>query len=329
MEEHPKPKKDREPRFKWWLCTWNNPPEDWRGALDKLQADYAIGQLEKGKNGTIHIQFTLYFRNSITGERFKKLPFWHAGKPANAGRDLSAYTSKSDTRIDGPYEMGSKPSLPGDANALLDACFELAKEGRFDEIPGHIKLKYWTQLSKIRDHYDEAPFRDTAKNLWLYGPSDHGKTYWVEHHPKYQGAYQKNNSKWWPGYRGQETVVFNDVGPTSAYFISEFKVLVDTGRVWVESKGTNIPLKASKFVVTSNYSMDDFLRLAGLEMERGAANKRFFEMYKFHYAYPKTGIPIVDGGTSKTVVYNYPGDRRVELPASEYLNFVERKFYNQ
>lgn len=330
--EAPKPKKDPpkampEKRYKWWLCTWNNPPEDWRGALDSFKADFAIGQLEKGANGTIHIQFTLYFRHSITGARFSGMPFWHAGKPAAAGADISSYTSKSDTRIDGPYQVGTKPSTPGSANEELCAAFELAKEGRIEEIEGHIKLRYWSTLQKIESHYMEAPFRPACKGYWYFGPSNHGKTRYVEDHPNFKGAYPKNTDSYWDGYRDQKIVVFNDVHPTDRYFRSNVKSIVDHGRIIIPIKGASRALKATTFVVTSNYSLEEFAKRAGMVSDLPALEKRFLEIYKLHWAYPRTGIPILDAPPPQDS--RHSGSNNDLKPSDQYLfdldYFLSRK----
>lgn len=49
-----------------WLCTLNNPGEDYKDYLEKWhttgKARYVIGQLEKGTEGTVHLQYFLNFQ---------------------------------------------------------------------------------------------------------------------------------------------------------------------------------------------------------------------------------------------------------------------------
>lgn len=49
-----------------WLCTLNNPEVDTREYLEKWhtqgKANYVCGQLEKGEEGTVHIQYFVNFK---------------------------------------------------------------------------------------------------------------------------------------------------------------------------------------------------------------------------------------------------------------------------
>lgn len=39
----------------WFFGTYNNPPDDWRGTIEKMEPNYAMAQLEQGEAGTKHI----------------------------------------------------------------------------------------------------------------------------------------------------------------------------------------------------------------------------------------------------------------------------------
>lgn len=74
------------------------------------KAVYAVGQLEKGEEGTVHIQFYLNFKKpGITIAGLKKhCPLAHFEQVrVNNGADK--YCMKEDTRLEGPYEFGVKP----------------------------------------------------------------------------------------------------------------------------------------------------------------------------------------------------------------------------
>lgn len=61
-----------------WLLTLNNPGEDktTQEYLDHihvtLKARYTVGQLEKGEEGTPHIQFFMNFEQSVRAAVFKR-----------------------------------------------------------------------------------------------------------------------------------------------------------------------------------------------------------------------------------------------------------------
>lgn len=59
------------------------------------------------------------------------------------------YCLKEDTRVDGPWEFGVKP-VKRNSKADWDRVYELAKSGRFDDIPADIKVKHYANLQKIR-----------------------------------------------------------------------------------------------------------------------------------------------------------------------------------
>jgi len=96
-----------------WLCTLNNPtvtPQDYLEAwFTKAKATYVCGQLEKGKEGTPHIQFFLNFKTQARLAKLKK----HCSKAhfevVKINNGAHNYCMKEDTRVEGPWEFGIKP----------------------------------------------------------------------------------------------------------------------------------------------------------------------------------------------------------------------------
>lgn len=97
-----------------WLGTLNNPTEVPHEFLERiytgLKAKYVCGQFEKGEEGTPHIQFFVNIQKP--GCRISALqklcPKGHFEKvKVNNGAD--DYCLKEDTRVEGPWEFGSKP----------------------------------------------------------------------------------------------------------------------------------------------------------------------------------------------------------------------------
>lgn len=96
-----------------YLLTRNNPDVATEEYLERIHritgAVYTVGQLEKGKEGTPHIQFFMNFKNQqkVGGiTKFDKQI--HAEKViVNNGADI--YCMKEDTRLEGPFEFGIKP----------------------------------------------------------------------------------------------------------------------------------------------------------------------------------------------------------------------------
>lgn len=97
-----------------WLCTRNNPEVSCQEYLEafynKAKAHYVCGQLEKGEEGTVYIQFFVNFKKP--GQRCSYLS--NVDKKAhyekvkvNNGADT--YCMKEDTRVEGPFEFGTRP----------------------------------------------------------------------------------------------------------------------------------------------------------------------------------------------------------------------------
>jgi len=86
--------------------------------------------------------------------------------------------------------------------------------------------------------------------LWIYGKPGLGKSRVA--HNLFQNAYWKNGNKWWDGYRGEPTVVLDDLN-TPALF-SFLQRWADRYKVIGEVKGSSIGLTYKQFVVTSNFT---------------------------------------------------------------------------
>lgn len=112
--------------------------------------------------------------------------------------------------------------------------------------------------------------------LWIYGAAGVGKTKAVA--DQYPAAYRKPLSKWWDGYRGQETIVLDDVDPGSAEWLRRFlKIWGDRYSFGAESKGGSTVIRPLKFIVTSQYSIEEMYTD---EPTREALNRRYIVIEK-------------------------------------------------
>lgn len=97
-----------------WLCTLNNPePESIIEYLEKWhtigKARYVVGQLEKGKEGTPHLQFFLNFTDPTRISALKKHCSRSHFEIVKIDNGAADYCMKEDTRLEGPWEFGVKP----------------------------------------------------------------------------------------------------------------------------------------------------------------------------------------------------------------------------
>ena len=116
------------------MGTLNNPKDGPEETLERLhnlsKAAYTVGQLEKGTQGTVHLQFTITLSVNKRLSAMKKIHsevHWELTRSQAADR----YCQKSDTRIDGPWTFGIKPLNRASA-VSWDHVRDLAKKGQME-----------------------------------------------------------------------------------------------------------------------------------------------------------------------------------------------------
>lgn len=96
-----------------WLMTLNNPTEFGSEYLEGLHKDtkatYTCGQLEKGAEGTLHLQFFMYFKTAVRAAAIKKKDKRLHIEKVEVNNGADTYCMKEDTRVDGPWEFGVRP----------------------------------------------------------------------------------------------------------------------------------------------------------------------------------------------------------------------------
>ena len=169
-----------------WNGVLNNPskaypllsPEEY---LEKWhtagKARYVCGQLERGEDtGTPHIQFYLNFKNETRMAALKKHCKWAHFTPVRRDNGAAEYAMKEETRVDGPWEFGTRP-VKRDSKEDWQRVFKLAKEGKMDEIPADIKVRHYGNLKRIeKDHVQVRGQHTSTKGIWLHGPPGCGKS---------------------------------------------------------------------------------------------------------------------------------------------------------
>lgn len=112
-------------------------------------------------------------------------------------------------------------------------------------------FKYQGGLKAAREAYDVPAPREDIKVALFYGAPGTGKSHLARE--IFPDAYWKDNTKWWPGYTGQSSIVWDEFGGWSCA-PSEFNKVFDKYPHYVEVKGGTAPLRADQFIIISNFT---------------------------------------------------------------------------
>lgn len=290
--------------YKYWFLTINNPNEDWRAQLQALDPTYCIGQLEKGENGTPHIQALVYYATSKRPSHWKGISCWSKGISAiDAQVRVQHYCSKQDTRIDGPFECGKRPSA---LERKLDygEALQKVKEGKWEEVNPKILIQNLGNLQRLQCQWATAYESPSTRGVWIHGKPGFGKTHFARH--KYPNAYIKSQNKWWDGYIAETSVILDDLDEGAKPLGHHIKIWADKWPCTGEIKGAQVKLQHKVFCITSNYLPEE---LWSDQTLCSAIRRRF--------------IFILFVGLGQYVTGTEPGQYPDTYQSMIYNNFVE------
>jgi len=260
-----------------FLITKNNPDvlscEDWfRTLCEVTKVRYGNAQLEKGKEGTVHIQAYLNYKNPIRVTAIQKYDKQLHIEIVKEDRGASRYCLKEDTRVEGPWEYGERP-VQRNKKEDWDEVRQLAQAGKLDEIPADIYVKHYNNLKKIERDHMKVQDKDHLRGIWVYGEAGSGKSRWAREQG--EDIYPKLCNKWWDGYKGQKIVVMDDVGLDHKCLGQQLKIWTDRYGCILENKGGAVVDNYNWLIVTSQYHIDEIWE----DKETREALKRRFHIY--------------------------------------------------
>lgn len=253
-----------------WVFTQNNYTQQHELLIKGLECDYACYGREIGESGTPHLQGCVCFSTQKRLTAVKKiLPTSHWEIMRGNIVEASDYCKK-----DGEFEeFGIMPDIDNGANEkkrwadAINAC----KAGDLEAVPEDIRLKYYRTCKEIaKDYMAKAADADGVTGVWIYGPSGTGKSRLARQ--DYPDSYLKMQNKWWDGYQGEDSVILDDFDCKELGHL--LKIWADRYSFVAETKGGAINIRPKKFIITSNYSINDLFP----DGELNAAIKRRFKV---------------------------------------------------
>ena len=321
-----KKKKKQPPQAKHWVFTVNNPMEgdvpDEYG--DESVFEYIVIGKEKGKDGTPHLQGYCVVRKQKRLTGMKKLfPRAHLEIARGTPKEASDYCKK-----DGLYvEYGNLPETAAEKSSermteIWESAWDLAKQGKIDEIPAWMRISYYGALKRIQKDYPQpVQDLDDVCGIWIHGKSGSGKSHTAR--AKYSPFYDKPLNKWWDGYQNEPNVILDDLNEKQAVWIGPLlKRWADRYSFPAEQKNTTIQIRPKRIIVTSQHMIHELFQ----GKEAVAIHRRFEQVYqrqdvdafRDYYirtrgleAYEALGKPL-KRNTPDTLEEDYTGDLELE-----------------
>jgi len=237
----------RSARSRAWCFTINNPEATpvFGGA-----EQYLVYQLEEGLEGTRHYQGFVYFGQP---KSFNQLKGWLPTAHLEVAQSVSgsiAYCQKPDTRVDGPWESGTRPQQGhrSDLDAVAEQVLQGVPVRELARANATAFVRYHRGLQALRAA-TATPRSALTQCTTIVGPTNVGKTTWVLN--QYPGAYWKPPlSKWWDNYDQEDVVVIDEF---TGWLPIEFMLrLLDRTPLLVENKGGVVNFAATKVFLLSN-----------------------------------------------------------------------------
>lgn len=290
---------------KHWGFTENNPTSErtkkWQDAI-KEHCEYGVFELEKGENGTPHLQgyFVLNKKKRLSWikNNMSETAYLFA---ANGTPDQNYIYCTKDYRagkVASYFEHGTLPTTGGQKHAeKYKEAIEVAKSQGdiIGAVAPDIALRYYGTLQRIKRRYRPLPDQlSCLRNSLHYGSTGMGKSSYINN--RYGSkVYHKNSDKWWCDYVEQEethgvsTVLIEELDNSNIYLLSWIKKWIDRYPFRAEPKGGSVMIRPPKFDITTNFSLEDICtNKEGILMHKEfyePLKRRFKHMYNWDVPY--------------------------------------------
>lgn len=279
-------------KFRNWCFTLNNYTEDeYNNILGWESVKYLVIGKEVGDSGTPHLQGYVEFINPRTLKGLKNLNskiHWEQRK--GTGKEASEYCKKDKNfkEVGTLSRQGERTDLQHFRDMIVN--FEITVDQIIMEFPEIYHL-YGRTLERIEDTlYLRRHRTEMTQGIWIWGKTGVGKSHKAFENFSPDTHYVKpNDSDWWDGYRGQETVIINEFRGNITY--SELLDLCDKYPKSVRRRNRQpTPFLAKQLIITSSLPPEEvYINLSSKDSLEQL--KRRFQIIEL------TGTEVVRGNT--------------------------------
>lgn len=244
-------------RSRAWCYTINNPEDSDYPTWSPETVSFSVYQLERGENGTPHIQGYVRFTSIKSFRQVKALlPRAHIEVGRGSPRHNYDYCTKLDDRLSEPVVLGDIPQqgkrtdLIRFRDSVSDGWSDAAIIRDDELFP--VYARHPALAERIRFISSTPRFLTQPPDVHVYiGKPGSGKTSLALE--RFPDAYWKPNNQWWPLYSGQDTIVFEDFNGSACSF-TDLKCILDRGPFIASVKNGHTQLVANRFIITTNFA---------------------------------------------------------------------------
>lgn len=300
-----------------WVFTLNNFASVDAPRVFSDIAQWGIWQHEIGENGTPHLQGYLYFKGSRKLSTLRQyMPSAHFEIRRGTHEQAKAYSSKEDTRVDGPFEFGTEPVATGQGARSDLVSLKRALEADTpmetvwsDHFP--TMLKYYKGAHEFKRVCQQAkPRTEKSVTYVLFGPTGTGKSHWAR--TNFPNAYwftkpNKGAPLWFDGYDGRSDIIFDEFYGWIPYDM--LLRMCDANPLQLQIKGGHVGFAPRNIVFTSNRPPEQWYNYTNFSGGTGP----FFRRIEYI---------IERRGRDENQIWKSPGKPDTHIPV-----FSERQIY--
>ena len=231
------------------LVTHNNwTDQDYNKWLDHDWFSYiVIGKEKCPTTGTPHLHIYAELKKQTRiGTLHREFPGAHILFARGNQEQCQTYCKK-----DNDYVEKGHPRHPGRPRIERNKIRELVtadvplREAFLENDMTFNDIKFY---QKVQDILDE-PVYEKREVIWICGESGSGKTT-LARELMSGSCYEKNDSKWWDGWDGHETIILNDWRPSRYWNASNTLKFLGGEPLRIEMKGYSRWLKCKRIIIT-------------------------------------------------------------------------------